>query len=289
MWIKNQDRQVGCMKKKIRVFGIVIAAAFWIACPGLTACAEEKAEFRVQAAEVAGDGTMSVSVYLTGTSNLGGVDVDVVYDPAKVRYISSRLGEGFSDGYGETHCIEQSSLIRCAVIYAGRKEAHGELINVKFQLNEGKAYQPELRVREVLDASNEVKDIPYTIVYQQSDGNWNMKQDTSGKKADKSIIMKEKEAYGIQEVGNEKLQEENRQTETVLEIDDIEKSEQAEERKTMEGKENNMEQENGKSNVQMEVIKGNWINAAMVGGVVFTCLGLGLYYGRRRKKKYDNQ
>lgn len=161
--------------------------------------AQETAVFHVQASEVKEDGTIRVSVYLTDTENLGGIDAELVYDPGKVTYVSSGLGRSFTNGFGETNCDEATSTIKCVTVYQDAKAAHGELMYAVFKLNGIESYQPEFRVVDMLDATTELNPVPYTITYQQADGNWTETRDISEKAADGSVIAQALEAYGAPE------------------------------------------------------------------------------------------
>lgn len=170
--------------------------------------AEETAVFHVQASEVKEDGTIRVSVYLTDTENLGGIDAELVYDPGKVTYVSSGLGRSFTNGFGQTNCDEAASVIKCVTIYEDAKAAHGELMYAVFKLNGIESYQPEFRVIDMLDATAELNSVPYTITYQQADGNWTETRDTSETAADGSVIAQALEAYGAPEDKGERPVEE---------------------------------------------------------------------------------
>lgn len=161
--------------------------------------AEEKAVFHVQASEVRKDGTIRVSVYMTDTAELGGIDAELVYDPAKVTYVSSGRGKSFAGGFGQTNCDEATSTVKCVTVYPDAKTAHGELMYAVFRLNGIESYQPEFRVVDLLDASAEIKPIPYTITYQQADGSFSDTRDGSEKAADENVIAQALEAYGAPE------------------------------------------------------------------------------------------
>lgn len=165
----------------------------------INARAEDQAVFHVQTAEKQNDGTIRVAVYLTGTSNLGGVDVELLYDSRKVTYVSSGLGTTFSDGYGETNCVTDESMIKCVVVFPEAKNAHGELMYAVFRLNSGESYQPEFHVEDILDSSAEIRSIPYTITYQQYDGSWADTRDSSEKQAEESVIRQARKEYGAEE------------------------------------------------------------------------------------------
>lgn len=181
------------------IFAVIVSFMVGILGLPMAAMAEETAVFHVQASEVKEDGTIRVSVYLTDTENLGGIDAELVYDPEKVTYVSSGLGRSFTSGFGETNCDEATSTIKCVTVYQDAKAAHGELMYAVFQLNGIESYQPEFRVVDMLDATVELNPVPYTITYQQADGNWTDTRDTSEKAADGSVIAQALEAYGAPE------------------------------------------------------------------------------------------
>lgn len=193
------------MRKCIRrIKGSIVFAMIFSVMAGIVGLptavrAEETAVFHVQASEVKEDGTIRVSVYLTDTENLGGIDAELIYDPGKVTYVSSGLGRSFTSGFGETNCDEATSTIKCVTVYQDAKAAHGELMYAVFKLNGIESYQPEFRVVDMLDATVELNPVPYTITYQQADGNWTDTRDTSEKAADGSAIAQALEAYGALE------------------------------------------------------------------------------------------
>ena len=160
--------------------------------------AQEIADFHVQAAEMLEKDIMRVSVYLTGLTELGGVDAEIHYDPEKVTYISSGLGNSFTDGYGMTNCDEATNTVKCVVMFTGSKTAHGELMYVDFRLNTKEIFQPEFKVTEIVDSSIDIVPIPYTISYQHSDGSWTEERDVSGLQAERSVIEEALAAYGCE-------------------------------------------------------------------------------------------
>lgn len=185
--------------QKAVIFAVIFSFMVGLLGLPMAARAEETAVFHVQASEVKEDGTIRVSVYLTDTENLGGIDAELVYDPEKVTYVSSGLGRSFTNGFGETNCDESTSTIKCVTVYQDAKAAHGELMYAVFQLNGIESYQPEFRVVDMLDATVELNPVPYMITYQQADGNWTDSRDTSEKAADGSVIAQALEAYGAPE------------------------------------------------------------------------------------------
>lgn len=166
--------------------------------------AQEKAEFRIQASESMDDGTVRISVYLNGTSVLGGIDAEMIYNPEKVEYVSSGIGNSFTDGFGMTNCDKDSSTIKCVALFSGSKEAKGELMYAIFKPNGDESYQPEFRVVDLVDSSVEIMPIPYTIFYQQSNGEWSDSPDFSGEAVEQSSIEQAREQYGAENDKNER-------------------------------------------------------------------------------------
>lgn len=174
--------------------------------------AADNAVFHVQSSEVKEDGRIRVSVYMTDTDYMGGIDAELVYDPSQVTYVASGLGKTFTDGYGTTHCDEATSTVKCVAVYPEAKSAHGELMYAIFQLNGVSSYQPQFQVVDLLDASVEIQPIPYSITYQQADGSWADTQDTSGNVAQASVIADARKTYGA-----DKDQEDSYETELATE------------------------------------------------------------------------
>lgn len=178
-----------------------LAAAFvsilmtMFAVPAIPVRAEGTADFRVQASEVQEDGTIRVSVYLVKISNMGGIEAQLTYEPEKLTYVSSGLGQGFLDGYGTTHYDAETSTIQCVAVFTDAKNVQGEILHAVFRPNNVESYQPEFKIVNLVDSSVELNSIPYTISYQQADGTWTDTQDKSEKKADSAVIQQAREQY----------------------------------------------------------------------------------------------
>lgn len=157
--------------------------------------AEESAYFHVQTAEDMGDGTIRISVYLNGIKDLGGVEAELHYDPQKVSYVSSGIGNSFTDGIGVTNHVESDSMVKCVLAFTSSKDANGEMMYVVFKTNGVASYQPELVIKDVVDSSTEIVSIPYTIQYQQSDGTWSDTEDQTGKVAEEEVIKEAKAEF----------------------------------------------------------------------------------------------
>lgn len=182
--------------RKIRIIFCVIIGFLAAAVFSFHAKAADNAVFHVQTADVQEDGTIVVTVYMTDTENMGGVDAELIYDPAQVSYVSSELGEGFTDGIGETNHLAERAAVKCVVIYPEPKTAHGELMRAVFKLNGAASYQPQFQIVDLVDGSLDIVPIPYTVTYQQADGSWTDTPDVSGVAADKAVIAEAKKLYG---------------------------------------------------------------------------------------------
>ena len=157
------------------------------------------AHFYVQTADVQDDGTLNVTVYLTDAENMGGVEAELIYDPSKVSFVEARLGASLKTELADIYHNENKSLVKYVALYQEAQNPHGALMQVTFQLKEGDSYQPQLNVVGLVDDSVEVKDIPFSVSYQHADGSWSEEQDTTGVKAEKSVIEEALENYGAKE------------------------------------------------------------------------------------------
>ena len=185
------------LKDKIRKsIAILFVLLCGIVLSGINVQAQDSAVFRVQTAEVKENGTINVVIYLTGVSNLGAVDAELIYDPEKVSYVNARSGESLKSTYADIYHNKEKSLIKYVTLYTEPQQASGILMEATFQLQDGESYQPQLNVVDIIDNSGEIKDIPYSITYQQADGTWSETPDISEQKADVGVIEKTLETYG---------------------------------------------------------------------------------------------
>lgn len=182
------------MKRINKLCVVILTVMLFFQSGSLQIHAASNAAFYVQTAAALEDNTIEVSVYLDEADNLGGIDVELLYDPQKVTFVSSSLGASLSSSYADINHDAESGDIHYIILYPETAEAHGVLMNVTFQLKEGKSYQPQLKVNDVIDA--ELNDISYTVSYQQADGAWAEQQDTSGTLADEKIVQETLEEYG---------------------------------------------------------------------------------------------
>ena len=157
------------------------------------------AHFYVQTADVQDNGTLNVTVYLTDAEYMGGVEAELIYDPSKVSFVEARLGTSLKTELADIYHNENKSLVKYVALYQEAQNPHGALMQVTFQLKEGDSYQPQLNVVGLVDDSDEVKDIPFSVSYQHADGSWSEEQDTTGVRAEKSVIEEALENYGAKE------------------------------------------------------------------------------------------
>lgn len=260
--------------------------------------AEEKAEFHVQTAEKMEDGTIRVSVYLNGISDLGGVEAELHYDPEKVSYVSSGIGNSFTDGIGVTNHVESESIIKCVLAFTSSKNAAGEMMYAIFKPNNIASYQPELVIKDIVDSSAEIISIPYTIQYQQSDGTWSDLEDKSEQKAKQTVIEEARREFAAKEDLEARNDVEGRATEAgKLEngnADITEKSENKEEKQ--QGNDSDIAEEKGVSQTekkqenasfkkeaeQQEKTKDYRV-AVLIGICVIICI-VGIILWRSRKR-----
>ena len=260
--------------------------------------AEEKAEFHVQTAEEMEDGTIRVSVYLNGISDLGGVEAELHYDPEKVSYVSSGIGNSFTDGIGVTNHVESESIIKCVLAFTSSKNAAGEMMYVIFKPNNIASYQPELVIKDIVDSSAEIISIPYTIQYQQRDGTWSNLEDGSEQKAKQTVIEEARREFAAKEDLEARNDVEGRATEAgKLEnrnVDITEKSENKEEKQ--QGNDSDIAEEKGLSQTekkqenasfkkeaeQQEKTK-DYRAAVLIGICVIICI-VGIILWRSRKR-----
>lgn len=187
------------MKKMKKLKAILLAILLLFQFEPIEFKATSAAAFYVQTAAVLEDNTIEVCVYLDEADNIGGIDLELVYDTEKVSFVSSSLGPSLQSSLSDIYHEEEKGEIHYVILYSESKSAHGILLRATFQLKEGESYQPQLIVNELLDSTIEIKDIPYTITYQQADGTWSDIQDMSGEVADETVINEALEQYGAPE------------------------------------------------------------------------------------------
>lgn len=175
----------------------VICAVVFLQITTVQVKADDKAMFYVQTATELSDDMIRVSVYLDGAEDVAAIDAQIEYDPQKVSFESSSLGESFNSSFSDINYDEKNSSIHYVLLYTEPVKAHGIVMNIDFRLNgSDKSYQPELQVNDLIDGSDEMKNISYEINYQQSDGKWQNQPDESAKIADKSIVDSTLQKYG---------------------------------------------------------------------------------------------
>lgn len=175
----------------------VICAVVFLQITTVQVKADDKAMFYVQTATELSDDMIRVSVYLDGAEDVAAIDAQIEYDPQKVSFESSSLGESFNSSFSDINYDEKNSSIHYVLLYTEPVKAHGIVMNIDFRLNgSDKSYQPKLQVNDLIDGSDEMKNISYEINYQQSDGKWQNQPDESSKIADKSIVDSTLQKYG---------------------------------------------------------------------------------------------
>lgn len=175
----------------------VICAVVFLQIITVQVKADDKAMFYVQTATELSDDMIRVSVYLDGAEDVAAIDAQIEYDPQKVSFESSSLGESFNSSFSDINYDEKNSSIHYVLLYTEPVKAHGIVMNIDFRLNgSDKSYQPEFQVNDLIDGSDEMKNISYEINYQQSDGKWQNQPDESSKIADKSIVDSTLQKYG---------------------------------------------------------------------------------------------
>ncbi len=175
----------------------VICAVVFLQITTAQVKADDKAMFYVQTATELSDDMIRVSVYLDGAEDVAAIDAQIEYDPQKVSFESSSLGESFNSSFSDINYDEKNSSIHYVLLYTEPVKAHGIVMNIDFRLNgSDKSYQPEFQVNDLIDGSDEMKNISYEINYQQSDGKWQDQPDESSKIADKSIVDSTLQKYG---------------------------------------------------------------------------------------------
>lgn len=132
--------------------------------------------------------------------NLAGIDAELFFDSTKVSFEGSSLGKAFSSSYADINYDKDNSKVHYVMLYPDGVSGDGIMMTVDFKLlGTDKSYQPELKINSLIDSSNEMNEILYSIKYQQSDGNWSDNTDQSGNIADKKIIADTLKEYGSKE------------------------------------------------------------------------------------------
>lgn len=188
------------MKKIIKKAICFICAILFFQSGSIPTYADESAAFYVQTAAALSDGMIRVSVYLKDADNLAGIDAELFFDSTKVSFEGSSLGKAFSSSYADINYDKDNSKVHYVMLYPDGVSGDGIMMTVDFKLlGTDKSYQPELKINSLIDSSNEMNEILYSIKYQQSDGKWSDNTDQSGNIADKKIIADTLKEYGSKE------------------------------------------------------------------------------------------
>lgn len=188
------------MKKIIKKAICFICAILFFQSGSIPIYADESATIYVQTAAALSDGMIRVSVYLKDADNLAGIDAELFFDSTKVSFEGSSLGKVFSSSYADINYDKDNSKVHYVMLYPDGVSGDGIMMTVDFKLlGTDKSYQPELKINSLIDSSNEMNEIPYSIKYQQADGNWSDDTDQTGNIADKNIIADTLKEYGSKE------------------------------------------------------------------------------------------
>ena len=240
------------------------------------------AHFYVQTADVQDDGTINVTVYLTDAENMGGVEAELIYDPYKVSFVEARLGTSLKTELADVYHNEENSSVKYVALYREAQNPHGALMQVIFQLKEGDSYQPQLNVVGLVDDSDEVKDIPFSVSYQQADGSWAEEQDTTGVRAEKSVVAEALENYGSKEDQQETSEDGTSQNSAI----DEDKTENADTSAAVSSESDNATEDAEISEKEKQDGRTQWVAIGIAVSVVVIAIvaGVVVYIIRKKKK-----
>lgn len=188
------------MKIKISRILVSLMLLFGLILQGKMVNAAGTATFTVKTALLHEDGTFTVSVYVSGAENVGGIDLSLQYDSSVAEYVSSEIEDAYAGGIGETNHLAESSTVKCVSVYEPGITANGEVFSVDFRMKEeGKVTQPTLTVNDFVDGTAEINDIPSQVLYQQNDGSESETPDTSGQTA--ALEIQEAVPDSVQQAG----------------------------------------------------------------------------------------
>ena len=180
-----------------------------------TVLAENRVTIVVQETDVKEDGNLTIEIYLKNLKNLGGLDFSLIYDSKKLSYINSELQGNFAKGFGETNHISKESMVRIVSIYQSPVEEDGKVATITFNPKTEEIDLPKLQVNDLVDASLEIKNIPFEVQYQKREMELTTKEPEpeSGKE---TIETQGKENGTIENTnGNEKGDKERTESSTV--------------------------------------------------------------------------
>ena len=81
------------------------------------------------------------------------------------------LGKAFSSSYADINYDKDNSKVHYVMLYPDGVSGDGIMMTVDFKLlGTDKSYQPELKINSLIDSSNEMNEILYSIKYQQETG-----------------------------------------------------------------------------------------------------------------------
>lgn len=158
------------MDKKWKKALCFLLVCLFALCRKQVVLAEEKAVISVQAADITEDGSVTVEIYIKNVKNFGGMDISLIYDAKQLTYVDSELQGIFAEGFGETNHIAKENTVKIVAIYPDAIEKDGKAATVTFKLKTQNMQLPTLQVNDFVDASLEIKDIPFEVQYRQADG-----------------------------------------------------------------------------------------------------------------------
>lgn len=144
--------------------------------------AEEPITIVVQETDVQENGNIIVEIHMKNVKNLGGMDFSLTYDSKKLSYVDSALQGIFAEGFGETNHIAKESMVKIVSIYQYAVEKDGTVATITFQPKTENSELPKLQVNDLVDASLEIKDIPFVVEYKNTDGMTTTEQGTEDNK-----------------------------------------------------------------------------------------------------------
>ena len=149
------------------MFSVAFSALF-----SVSARAEERTEFRVQTETQPDDGEIEVTIYIDNAEHIGGADLELRYDPEQVSYVDGGIGDNVSAAYYDVYHNQDSQLIKYVLLLPVVQNEDEAFLKAVFKLTDTESYQPDFRVKELVDDSDAIEDVDYTVLYQQADGTW---------------------------------------------------------------------------------------------------------------------
>lgn len=128
---------------------------------------EKTVRILLKMSEIDENGNLIVEIVMENVKNLGGMDFSLLYDADVLSYVEGHLQGVFAEGLGEVHHVAEKHTLNVVSIYQNGINEDGQAVLLTFQLKGEKAKLPTLEVNDLVDASLEIKDIPFEVQYQQ--------------------------------------------------------------------------------------------------------------------------